>query len=411
MFVDPFSLLLLFSATIILGYAGYIIFEQTGIPDVIWLLLLGILIGPVLHIIQIEMLVSVLPFLSSLALIIILFDAGITMNFYQALSSFTRSMLLSFLNVISAIAVVAAASVLVFGFDIMSGVLLGSIIAGTSSAIVIAIASRLSIRERLKTTANLESIFTDPFTVVVPITIIGMITSSTPISPVNSVFSAFSVGAVLGMLIGVMWLTILHGLSGRPFDYMLSLAMLFILYVFTEAVGGSGAISSLVFGIVLGNGKTFSKIFRFKKEFHVNHLFKSFQKEVSFFIRSFFFVYLGIIVSLTTDFLVVGISMAALVVGLRFLAVYAGTAGTDFTRNEKNLLASMASRGLATAVVSTIPAAMGLPNARLYSEIGFIVILATTVYTAFASRLFTRRIRADTEKNDNKNNNKIKDIK
>src|SRR3989344_2677096 len=109
--VEPLSLLSLFSATLILGYAGYLIFEKTGIPDIIWLLLLGLLLGPVFHTLDQSVFISLFPFLAALALLIILFDAGLNMDFYQVVKGFPRSMHLAVLNVISAMVVVGFLSV------------------------------------------------------------------------------------------------------------------------------------------------------------------------------------------------------------------------------------------------------------------------------------------------------------
>ena len=45
MAIDPFNILALFGFTIIVGYIGTLIFAKTGISDIIWLLLLGIVMS------------------------------------------------------------------------------------------------------------------------------------------------------------------------------------------------------------------------------------------------------------------------------------------------------------------------------------------------------------------------------
>ena len=55
---------------------------------------------------------------------------------------------------------------------------------------------------------------------------------------------------------------------------------------------------------------------------------------------------------------------------------------------EKNMIRTMAPRGLAAAVLAQLAVAYGIPNASVFSDIIFIVILATVIYTTVASRIF-----------------------
>ncbi|HLD39481.1 MAG TPA: cation:proton antiporter, partial [archaeon] len=208
------------------------------------------------------------------------------------------------------------------------------------------------------------------------------------ISPLQSILSAFSIGAVIGLFVGLIWLFMLDKLRGRPFDYMLTLALLFLLYVFVESAGGSGAIGALAFGLVLGNGTAFSTMLKTKKHFGFSKLQRTFQNEVSFFIRAFFFVYLGIIVSINTTYVIYGLAVAVALILVRFVAAEISTYRMTLTHAEKNMIRTMAPRGLAAAVLAQLPAAYNIPNAAVFSDIVFIVILATVIYTTIATRFF-----------------------
>ncbi|MBU0953071.1 MAG: cation:proton antiporter [Nanoarchaeota archaeon] len=391
MVVEPFSLLALFSATIVLGYLGSLIFEKTRIPDLIWLLLLGLIIGPGLNLVQVSLFISILPLMAALALLIILFDAGLNMDFYQVVRHVPRSSLLAILHVGASMLFVGAFATFLLGIDPLEGLLLGAILGGTSSAIVISLTTKLHIQERVKTLLNLESIISDPLTIVIPIALIGIITQVNTVSPLASVVAAFSIGAVIGLVAGVGWLLILERLKGRQFDYMLTLAALFMIYAFVEASSGSGAIAALAFGIVLGNGRAFTTMLRLDKRIEVNHLFRTFQAEVSFFIRSFFFVFLGIIATITPVYFLYGLALAAIMIVLRFLVVHVSTLKMRLPKKERNLMRIMIPRGLAAAVLSQLPRTIeGFPNATLYSDVVFTVILATTIYTTIAIKFLSR---------------------
>ena len=54
-------------------------FKKTGIPDVAFLMILGVIIGPVFGIIQAEAVIQVVPLLQ----IIIMFDGGLNLDIKQ----------------------------------------------------------------------------------------------------------------------------------------------------------------------------------------------------------------------------------------------------------------------------------------------------------------------------------------
>ena len=73
-------ILLAAGVVIFLGVAGEAFFKKTGIPDVAFLMILGVIIGPVLGIIQPEAVIQIVPYFAALALIIIMFDGGLNLD-------------------------------------------------------------------------------------------------------------------------------------------------------------------------------------------------------------------------------------------------------------------------------------------------------------------------------------------
>ena len=66
-------LLLAASVVIIMGVLGEAFFKKTGIPDILFLMVLGVIIGPVLGIIQPEAVLQILPYFAAVALNVIKF--------------------------------------------------------------------------------------------------------------------------------------------------------------------------------------------------------------------------------------------------------------------------------------------------------------------------------------------------
>jgi len=245
--VEPFGILTLLGVTIVLGYVGSLIFKKTRVPDVIWLLLFGLLVGPIFGLVNRDIFVASSPLLGAIALLVILFDAGLHMNLYQIMKKISRSIILAFFGIVLSSIGVALISTLLFNFDITRGLILGIIVGGTSSAVVISIVDPLLIKDGVKTTLKLESIITDPIIIVLTIALIQIaLATASPTMLISSLASMYSVAIVIGFLTGVAWLVILDKIKGKGFDYMLTLAIAFLLYVLVESIGGSGSISALV---------------------------------------------------------------------------------------------------------------------------------------------------------------------
>ncbi|MBI4018888.1 MAG: cation:proton antiporter [Candidatus Aenigmarchaeota archaeon] len=397
---DVPGLMVIAGLTIIIGYAGSIIFEKTKIPDVLWLILFGYLVST-FKIIDTSFFFSISGFLASVALFMILFDAGLNINFYQMVRQFSRSMLLSVLTAGFSIAAITGICIL-FGLGFLPSLLIGCLLAGSSSAIVVPLVTKLKIRGNVRAIIDFESIFSDPMVIVLSLAVMSIMTGGMVSNPVSGVLSVFSVGAMLGLAAGIIWLFVLDDLKGRQFDYMLTLGALLLLYTFTEYAGGSGAIAALLFGIVLGNASTFSEILKTQKKFTVNHLLKNFQSEISFFVRSFFFVYIGMVVSLNQETLLIGHAVALAVILARFLAVNASTIGAKLSVYEKNVMRIMVPKDFIPVLLTQLPILYTIPDADLFSKIVMSVVFLSIVYTTLMVLILSKQEEHNLMKN-NKN--------
>ena len=128
--------LLAAGVTIFLGVAGESFFKRTGIPDVAFLMILGVIIGPVLGIIQPDVVIEIVPFFAAIALIIIMFDGGLNLDLKHMAKTAHFALILAILGFIVSVAVVAIFAHYGIGWTWMDSILLGSIVGGSSSVIV-----------------------------------------------------------------------------------------------------------------------------------------------------------------------------------------------------------------------------------------------------------------------------------
>ena len=146
---------------IILGFLGEEFFKRTSIPDPLLLLLLGVLMGPIFQFFAQDELLAITPYFSALALIIILFDGGLNMKISEAVKNSPRALIMALMGWTLNVLITAALCKVFLGWRLLNGLLLGSIVGGGSSLIVIALTRKLGVNEEVETLLSLESILTD----------------------------------------------------------------------------------------------------------------------------------------------------------------------------------------------------------------------------------------------------------
>lgn len=379
--IEETSLVFIFvSFTLILGVAGEKFFKKTNIPDVLFLLILGLLLGPVLNIFSHERLLPIIPYFSAIALIFILFDGGLNLDLIKVLKGAPRATLLAilgfFLNVIFA----SAFFRLLLGFGWLDGLLLSAIIGGSSSIIVVALSASLPINEETRAMLNLESALTDVLCTVSALAIIPFVAShmfNIEILVLNVVRSLI-IGFGFGVIFGIAWLFALSRLTERV--YLLTLSILLLLFVLTRYFGGAGVLSALFFGLILGNGKyLFKALGRAPKGKPAYSRVRGLHAEIVFFIRTFFFVFMGLVATLTNlQLIFFSALLCLLLLATRFVAAKIAMVKSKLSGDFK-VVAGMLPRGLAAAALSTLPMSYNLPNSELFPQITSMVIFGTVI--------------------------------
>jgi cell volume regulation protein A len=399
--MDPVTLALILSgAIIVIGFLTNYIFERTGFPDMLLLIILGILLGPWTGLVDAASIMGLAPYLAALALVFILFDGGMAMNIYRVFSESPRAAVLA--------AVGFAISVIVTTFfmtyfvipdvPVLYSVLFGTILGGSSSIAVISLASRIKVSEKCSTILSIESAITDILCIVFSLIVIEIILKGgtavdlTAIS--QSIASRFSIGIVLGVIFGFIWLSVLKRIAKASYAYMLTLAVVLLAYAFSEVLNGSGSLCCLLFGIMLGNEKEIYKILRMERstDTGVDVGLKKFESEIAFLLRTFFFVYIGLIVTISNiTTIVIGVILSLIMLLVRFGAVTLVTVRSDELAKERPIMSVVLTRGLAAAVLATLTLQytdiIAYPEAGpifqrlspIYINLTVIIILATAI--------------------------------
>jgi cell volume regulation protein A len=393
--VDIALALLISALVIVIGFLGNYLFERTGLPDMLFLIILGIVVGPVLRVFDPSAVTDLAPYIAALALAFILFDGGIRMDLRQVLSHSPRAVLLAVLGFLFSVFVVTLFMVLFLGTSLLYGFLFGSIYGGSSSIVVVSLAAKIKVSQKCSTTLILESATTDILCIVISLAIIGAIVTGQANYAVVSlrIVREFIVGAILGIAFGLSWLILLKRVISISFSYMLTLAILLLAYALSEYLGGSGALSSLLFGLTLGNEREISRLA--KREVAswtvVDEGLKRFESEIAFLIRTFFFVFLGLIATISNiGFLFLGIIMSLLLLLVRFGAVWIATIRSEL-KSERPIMSAVLTRGLAAAVLATLPIQYGLLYSDVFINLAVVIIISTAIIATVGVFFISRK--------------------
>ena len=374
-------ILLAAGVVIFLGVAGEAFFKKTGIPDVAFLMILGVIIGPVFGIISAEAVIQVVPYFAALALIIIMFDGGLNLDIKHVVKTAHFSVTLAIIGFILSVMIISVATHYVLEWTWLESILLASIVGGSSSAIVFGLVRNIRISEETKSILSFESAVTDILaTIIAFILFEAVLAGHFDLQTLQETIGrAVVVGLVLGFGVGIPWMYISTKLGNAQHAYMLTLSILFVLFFLANSFGESGALTALVFGLMIGNKRHLSRILRFKVP--RIEMDDPTHNQLTFLVRSFFFVFVGLMATFgQIEYMIFGIVIT--------VAVFVGRAGVvkavltkRFSRLDKSVTNSMIPRGLAAAVLATYPITMGLPNAEAYPQMIFFIILSSVIIT------------------------------
>jgi cell volume regulation protein A len=380
----------------IIGFIGDYLFKKISFPDILVLLGLGYVAGHVLHIVDPAWVAPASPVIANLSLVIILFNGGLGLEFSQARASAPRAIALALLGMAVSIIAATAFAYYVLHWEFMSSLLLGAIVGGTSPAIVMPLMGRGRVPAEVSSVLHIESALNGALVIVVALVILEVMTVGTTgdIGPAigKAIGVRFLIGLGIGGAAGFAWLWILTFIEGELYDDILTLAVLFLLYLAVESLQGSGAIFAIVFGLILGNGMDFARFMRTKRTTEIHNTMMTFHNQIYFIVKTLFFAYLGLMIAFDDlNVVVPSIILSLALLAVRFMIVPVISAGNKRLLANTGMLATMLPRGLSAAVVAEIAASSAIPDARLYPEIVIVVIATTVIISAVGIPVFARK--------------------
>ncbi len=395
---DSTTFILLVSALIIfLGYIGEQFFRKTHIPSFLFLVFAGFILGPVLGIIQKAALLPLLGVLAEVTLIMVIFHGGLDLKARTLLKDGWRPFVQVAFYVSLSIIFATFLAHFVLHFNLVISLIFASIVGGeTTTVVIIPLSRQLNIKDKTVMFLTFEAALNSIVLVVLFLTFVGLYQSGNAniYSTIDSLVSSFSIGIFIGLILSVIWIYLLNYLKNQNYTYVLTLGLLFLTYGITDKAGGSGYLAVIIFGIVFGNHRFISELF--KRKIKMDKLEKqifNFQGEITFILKTFFFVFLGLILSLSFSSFYFGLAAGLAILGIllfsRFIAVSISTYKSDMVKDKLPIFISLA-QGLTPATLAILALEYGIPQADTFLVLVTYVIILTNIVTTVGAFITLR---------------------
>lgn len=384
--MNIYVIVIVLGLLIFLSHVFNELFEKTKIPNVLLLLLIGIIIGPVSGVVTMDFFGELGNVFTTITLVVILFESGSGLHFREIKKAIGSATLITLLNFVVTIVLTSLISRWLLDVDAMSSVFIGAIVGGTSSAVVIPMVKQLRMGEKSTSVLILESALSDVLCLIVGLALLDGIAENV-VSPrmiLSKMWKAFVFAIALGLLSGFIWSALIGKIRSLKNSMFTTLAFVFILYGLVELTGLNGGIAVLAFGILLGNidglseSKKFRKVFAFKSSgFNPNE--RDFFAEIVFIMQTYFFVYVGISIQFGSPAIyATGFLIVLLIIIMRIPGIALFTS-KSITKPEKTIMSVMSPKGLVPAVLASLPLQRGLPHGEIILDLGYSIVLFSII--------------------------------
>jgi NhaP-type Na+/H+ or K+/H+ antiporter len=375
------SSLIAFYAAALVGIGAFCnwLAWRLNLPAILFLLLVGLVLGPGLGVLDPDAALGDLLFpLVSLGVAIILFEGALTLRFSDIRHVRRIIRNLTTVGVLVTWGVMGAAAHYLVGLDWPLALLFGALVTVTGPTVVAPLLRSIRPSSRVANILHWEGILIDPIGAALVVLVFEFIHSGGgEAASLLEFLKVVLIGTVIGLAAGFALAQVLkrHWLPDFLENYT-SLAVVLVVFTGANVLGKeSGLIAVTVLGIVLANTRGLD----------VRELV-SFKEDLTLLLLTVLFILLAARLQVDDLLQVLWPAFGLLAVALfvaRPLSVWLSGLGTSVTTREKILLSWVAPRGIVAAAVSSLfalrLAADGNEQAELLVPLTFVIIIGTVV--------------------------------
>ncbi|MCB1646936.1 MAG: sodium:proton antiporter [Pseudomonadales bacterium] len=359
------------------------------LPAILFLLLSGILVGPVLGVLVPDELFGDLLFpVVSLSVAVILFEGSMTLKFHELreIGSTVRNLVT--IGAVITWVVTSLATHYFMDLDLQLAFLFGALVVVTGPTVIVPMIRTVRPTARVANVLRWEGIVIDPLGALLAVLAYDFYIVSASENAWLAVAIAFGeivvVGAVSGLVAGFGLGTMLRKVL-IP-DYLrsfMALLLVFLVYALAdECVHESGLLAVTIFGMTLAN----------MKDVEIEDIL-DFKETLSLLLISGLFILLAARID-PAAILAAGWGALLVLLVMMFIArpvaVMVSSLGSALTFRERLLVSWIGPRGIVCAAVAALFALRledrGIPEASLFVPLAFLIIIGTVVIQGLSAK-------------------------
>lgn len=377
---------LLLSGVVGLGIAAQWLAWYLRQPSILFLLLIGIIVGPILGIFDPDLVLGELmfPFIS-LGVAIILFEGSLTLEFDEIKQHGTVVQMLVSVGVVITIAIVALSTYLLFDVDPLIALLFGALVCVTGPTVIMPLLRSVRPNKTISNILKWEGIIIDPIGAIAVVLIYEYIISGGEASSILLFAKIVVLASAIGMA-GAWALAFLMRRNMIPEFLRNVFTLAFVLLLFSisnHLEHESGLLTVTVMGVALANWPKFPR-----------DTILEFNESLTILLISVLFIILAARVELA-DLMSVGVAGLVLLAIVMFVArplsVWASAIGSNLKTNEKLMISWIGPRGIVAAAISSLFAIRlqeyDIQGVELLVPLVFMVIIGTVMIQGLGAKM------------------------
>lgn len=373
----------------ILGIACQWLAWYVRLPSIMFLLVCGLLIGPVTGMLDPDALFGELLFpLVSLSVAVILFEGALTLKIEEIRE--LRSVVRNLISIGALITwvITALATHLLLDFEIQLAFLFGAVVVVTGPTVIIPMLRTIRPNANISNILRWEGIVIDPLGALLAVLVFDFIISTQHENALSNILLIFSNIVIIGSAIGALSALALGYLLKRHLvpEYLrnvLTLTLVFAIYVMADSIAHeSGLLAVTIMGMTLAN----------MKDIDIDDIL-DFKESLSVLLISGLFIVLAARIDVF-QLLAIGVPALLVLASVMFIArpmaVFISTIGSDLSFKERLLISWIGPRGIVCAAVAALFAIRleeaGYPEARLFVPLAFLIIIGTVLIQSVTAK-------------------------
>ncbi len=362
---------------------------RVRLPAILFLLVFGILVGPVAGILDPDELFGHLLFpIISLSIAVILFEGAMTLKRAELREIGTTVRNLVTVGALATWLITAAIVHFAVGFEFDLALLFGAMVVVTGPTVIVPMLRTVRPVKRVADILRWEGIVIDPIGALLAVLAFHFYLAARKVDAFGEIFQLFLLVVAAGTIIGLVFGYSLSFILRKHWlpEYLRSpftLLMVFVAFAMSESMEHeSGLLAVTVFGMVMAN----------QRGVEVDDIL-DFKESLAILLISGLFIVLAARIEIE-GLVAVGWPSLMVVAGIiliaRPVAVVLSTWGSDLSTSERFLISWIGPRGIVCAAVAAIFALRleqeGAPNAELLVPLAFLVIISTVVLQSLTAK-------------------------